>query len=460
MLNLKNKKVTVLGLGVSGLASAKLLYAAGANVTVWDELEKERLFSKISQLPDKVKVRCGQPIDISDADLLVVSPGIPPDLQPILLAEEKEIPVISELELGYQYLSGQRLIALTGTNGKTTTVSLIGKILSSRGVKLCGNIGSPLCEVIHDISDNDIVCLEVSSFQLEKIIEFRPDIAVFLNFAPDHLDRYSKIEDYIKAKQRIFENQKKEDVMILNADDYVVVNLGRKGKAKPYFFSKKQVLQEGIFVRGEYIVARFRGKEERLIKTDDFQLKGQHNLENVLCAILCGIVSGIDINIIVEEVRNFKPLPHRIEEIAVISGVRFINDSKATNVASVIAAILSFDEPIILIAGGKDKGEDYSGLIPYLKEKCKALILFGEAADIIGSMTKDAVPTSKVGDLAQAINLAYALAEKDNIVLLSPACSSFDQFTSYKERGEVFKKEAIKMKERLHGKEFNHIHSD
>ncbi|MBU1261587.1 UDP-N-acetylmuramoyl-L-alanine--D-glutamate ligase, partial [bacterium] len=332
--------------------------------------------------------------------------------------------------------------------------------LSGRGVKVCGNIGTPLCEVIPQISENDIVCLEVSSFQLEKIIEFRPDIAAFLNFAPDHLDRYSKIEDYIKAKARIFENQKKEDAMILNADDYVVVNLGRKGKAKPYFFSKKQVLQEGIFVRDEYIIARFKGKEERLIKTNDFQLKGQHNLENVLCAILCGIVVGIDIDIIVEEVRNFKPLPHRIEEIAVISGVKFVNDSKATNVASVIAALLSFNEPIILIAGGKDKGEDYSGLIPYLEEKCKALILFGEAADIIGSMVREAVPVSKVSDLAQAVNLAYALAETDNIVLLSPACSSFDQFTSYKERGEVFKKEVMKMKERLHGKELNPIHSD
>ncbi|MDI6751336.1 MAG: UDP-N-acetylmuramoyl-L-alanine--D-glutamate ligase [bacterium] len=459
MLNLKNKKVTVLGLGVSGLASAKLLYAAGAKVTVWDELEKERLFSKISQLPDGVKVICGEPIDISGSNLIVASPGIPPDLQPMLLAEKKGIPVISELELGYQYLSGQKLIALTGTNGKTTTVSLIGKILSGRPVKVCGNIGLPLCEVIPDTLEKDIICLEVSSFQLEKIIEFRPDIAAFLNFAPDHLDRYLRIEDYIKAKARIFENQKKEDVMVLNADDYVVVNLGRKGKAKPYFFSKKQILQEGIFVRGEYIVARFKGKEERIIKTDDFQLKGQHNLENVLCAILCGIVVGIDIDIIVEEVRNFKPLPHRIELIAVISSIRFINDSKATNVASVIAALVSFNKPIILIAGGKDKGEDYSMLIPYLKERCKALILFGEAADIIGSMVRDAIGVSKVSDLAQAVNLAYALAETDDIVLLSPACSSFDQFTSYKERGEVFKKEVIKMKERLHGKESNHIYS-
>jgi len=450
MLNLKNKKVTVLGLGVSGLACSKLLFAAGAKVTVWDELSRERLFSKISQLPDGVKVICGEGLDISGTNLIVASPGIPQDLQPILLAEAKKIPVISELELGYQYLSGQRLIALTGTNGKTTTVSLMGKILSGRGVKICGNIGVPLCEVIPQISEKDIILLEVSSFQLEKIIEFRPDIAAFLNFAPDHLDRYSKIEDYIKAKARIFENQKKEDAMVLNADDYVVVNLGRRGKAKPYFFSKKQVLQEGIFVRDEYIVARFKGKEERIMKTNDFQLKGQHNLENVLCAILCGIVAGIDIDIIVEEVRNFNPLPHRIEEVAVISGVRFINDSKATNVASVIAALLSFDKPIILIAGGKDKGEDYSALIPYLKERCKALILFGEAADIIGSMVRETAGISKVSDLAQAVNLAYALAETDNIVLLSPACSSFDQFTSYKERGEVFRGEVIKMKERLH----------
>jgi UDP-N-acetylmuramoylalanine--D-glutamate ligase len=392
-------------------------------------------------------------------DLVVISPGVPSDLSFIKKFYDSKIPVVAELELGWQFLSGQSVVAITGTNGKTTVTRLVEEILKrERRVCVAGNIGNPLSSEI-PVEEDAIVVLEVSSFQLESIAEFRPDIAVFLNFAPDHLDRYDGIEEYLKTKAKIFQNQKKADIMILNADDYVVVNIARKSKARPYFFSRKQILQEGVFVREDHIVARFLGKEERLLKCSEIPLVGAHNLENVLASILCGMVMGVEIEDIVVAVKSFSGLPHRIEEVATVSGVRFINDSKATNVASVIAALSSFERPIILIAGGRDKGDDYSRLIPYLKEKCKNLILFGESADLIGSIVRGACEVSKVTDISQAVNLAYALAEADDVVLLSPACASFDQFTDYKERGERFAEEVKNLYARLNGEKVSYSFS-
>ncbi|MEW6481524.1 MAG: UDP-N-acetylmuramoyl-L-alanine--D-glutamate ligase [bacterium] len=449
MLNLKDKNVIVLGLGKSGIASCHLLTRLGAHIIAFDEKREEELKEVIKKLPKGVVVQCGKILRLPPSDLIVVSPGIPSDISYIKKAKADGIPIIGEIELGFQMLLGQPIIAITGTNGKTTTTTLIGKLLEDAKLNpaVCGNIEIPFTSC--NISKENIVILEVSSFQLETIIEFKPNISVFLNFAPDHLDRYLNIEDYMKVKARIFENQTKDDIMLINADDPVVLNLSRRSRAKPYLFSTRQILQEGLFIRNNWIVARFAGKEERIFPLSDIKLIGIHNIENILASILVAIILRVEVSSIRNTIRNFKGLPHRIQEVANISGVRFINDSKATNIASVIAALSSFDKPIILLAGGRDKGEDYTRLIPYLKERVKKLILFGESADLIGSMVREAVEIYKVESLKDAVDLSYALAGFDDCVLLSPACSSFDQFSSYKERGEAFTKNVLALKERL-----------
>jgi len=451
MLNLKGKDVIVLGLGKSGIAACCLLKSLGANIIAFDEKEKEGLKDVIKKLPRDITIKCGKITRLPVASLIVVSPGIPTDISYIQKAREDGIPIIGEIELGFQMLEEKPIIAITGTNGKTTTTSLIGKLLEEgrKNPIVCGNIEIPFTSKINSLKKDNIIVLEVSSFQLETIVEFRPNISVFLNFAPDHLDRYLKIEDYMKAKARIFENQTRDDIMILNADDPVVLNLSRRSKAKPYLFSVRQTLKEGIFIRNEHLVVRFSGKEERILSLSDIKLKGLHNIENVLAACLVGILCRVNISLIKKAISNFTPLPHRIEDVGTISGVRFINDSKATNIASVIAGLSSFDKPVILLAGGRDKGEDYTRLIPILKERVKKLILFGESADLIGSMVREAVEIYKVENLKDAVDLSYALAEVNDIVLFSPACSSFDQFSSYKERGEAFIKNVLSLKNKL-----------
>lgn len=451
MLNLKDKNVLVLGLGKSGISSCSLLKSLGANVIAFDEKEKESLKDTVKKLPKGCLVQYGKITRLPKADLIVVSPGIPSDISYIKRAKDEGISVISEIELGFQMLEAQPIVAITGTNGKTTTTTLIGRLLESGGKNavVCGNIEIPFTSVISDLKKDSIIVLEVSSFQLETIVEFRPNISLFLNFASDHLDRYLNIEDYMKAKARIFENQTKDDIMVINADSPVVLNLSRRGRAKPYLFSARQTLNEGIFIRNDWIVARFSKAEKKILPISEIKIKGFHNIENVLASVLVGIILRLPISVIRKVMGNFSGLSHRIQEVSNIGGVIFINDSKATNIASVIAALSSFSEPVILLAGGRDKGEDYARLIPILKEKVKKLILFGESADLIGSMVRDVVPIYKVEDLKQAVDLSYALASYNDYVLLSPACSSFDQFSSYKERGEAFIQNVLALQKRL-----------
>ncbi|MEW6680158.1 MAG: UDP-N-acetylmuramoyl-L-alanine--D-glutamate ligase, partial [bacterium] len=298
MLNLKNKDVIVLGLGKSGVASCHFLASLEANVIAFDEKDKNSLKENVKKLPKGVIVKYGKITTLPKADLIVVSPGIPSDISYIKKAKEQGILVISEIELAFQMIENQPIIAITGTNGKTTTTTLIGKILESGGLKpvVCGNIEIPFTSCITNIKKDNIIVLEISSFQLETIVEFKPNISIFLNFAPDHLDRYLKIEDYMKAKARIFENQTKDDIMIINADDYVVLNLSRRSRAKPYLFSTKQTLQEGLFIRSDWIVARFFKEEERILPLSEIKLIGCHNLENILASILVAIILRLDIS--------------------------------------------------------------------------------------------------------------------------------------------------------------------
>ncbi|HAW49650.1 TPA: UDP-N-acetylmuramoyl-L-alanine--D-glutamate ligase [bacterium] len=455
MLNLKDKNVVVLGLGKSGLSSCQLLSLLGANVIVLDEKNRDELRGEINRLPEGIIVHYGEKIkEIPPCSLVVASPGFPLEHPWMKDAHNKGIPLIGEIELGWQFLSHQPVIAITGTNGKSTTVTLIGEILKNGGKNpvVCGNIDIPLTSVIPSIKKDNIIVLEVSSFQLETIVEFRADISIFLNFAPNHLDRYLAIEDYIKAKAKIFENQTEDDIMLINADFPVVLNISRRSKAKVFLFSVKERLKEGLFIRNGMITARFSEKEETIMDISEIKLPGLHNLENILASVLVSLLLRVDIEAIKNTIRNFSGLPHRIQPIATISNIMFVDDSKATNVSSCIAAIMSFDRPIILLAGGKDKREDYTRLVPYLKERVKKLVLFGESADIISGMTSGAVETHKVSGIEEAVNLAYALAEEDDIVLLSPCCSSFDQFKDYKERGEFFVKCVYNLKSRLNGR--------
>lgn len=451
MLDLKDKKIIVLGLGLSGIASCNLLKSLGAHVLAFDEKDKEELKDRVKTLAKDVIVQYGKITHLPKGDLIVISPGIPLNTPYIKKAKEDGIPIIGEIELGFHLLGGKPIIAIGGTNGKTTTATIISKLLEDGGKDpiLCGNIEIPFTSIIPKVKEDSIIVLEISSFQLETIVEFRPNISLFLNFAPDHLDRYRNIEDYMKAKARIFENQTPNDIMVINADDPVVLNLSKRSRAKPYMFSVRQTLNEGIFIKGDWIVARFKEKEERILPLSCIKLKGLHNVENILAAVLVGLILKIDISSIKNTIMNFTGIPHRIQEVSNIGGVVFINDSKATNIASVIAALSSFSKPVILLAGGKDKGEDYRRLIPAFKEKVKKLILFGESASLIGSIVKDSVPIYKVENLKEAVDLSYALAEANDYVLLSPCCSSFDQFSSYKERGDVFIKNVLALKDRL-----------
>lgn len=450
-MNLKDKKVIVLGLGKSGIASCRLLSRLGASVIAFDEKDKNDLKDYVKDLPRDVIVKYGKIKSLPKGDLIVTSPGIPLDISYIKRAKDEGIPIIGEIELAFQMLEDQMVVAITGTNGKTTTTTIISKLLSDGGKDAitCGNIEIPFTSVIPNVKRDSIIVLEISSFQLETIVEFRPNVSLFLNFAPDHLDRYINIEDYMKAKARIFEKQKPSDIMVINADDPVVLNLSRRSRAKPYLFSTRQTLNEGVFIRDNWITSRFLHKEEKILNLSSIKLKGLHNVENILASILVGLILRLDISSIKKTIRNFSSLPHRIQEVLNIGGVVFVNDSKATNIASVIAALSSFKQPVILLAGGRDKGEDYTRLIPILKERVKTLILFGESADIIGSMVRDIIPIYKVLNLKQATDLSYALAEFNDCVLLSPSCSSFDQFSSYKERGEAFIKYVFALKDRL-----------
>ncbi|MFH1562405.1 MAG: UDP-N-acetylmuramoyl-L-alanine--D-glutamate ligase [Nitrospirota bacterium] len=452
MLELRDKKVIVLGLAKSGVAAAKLLLKHGAKVKISDSKSTGELQQEIAGLKNlEIETGGHNEGSLTDCELVVVSPGIPLDIPFLRKAQNLNIPIISEMELGYQYLQQNKVIAITGTNGKTTTTTLIGEILKTAGQKVvvAGNIGNPLSGIVDKIDKSHLVVVEISSFQLETIKDFRPNIAVFLNFTPDHLDRHKDLDNYLKTKARLFENQTSEDFMVLNANDSAIMEVSQQFKAKPvYFSSDKRDFKDGVWVEGNQIMSRFNGKENNICQSQDIILPGTHNLENALASIGVSLILNIELEAVRKTLKEFKGVEHRLEEIACINGVRFINDSKATNVDSVIVALKSFNEPIILIAGGRGKGCDYSRLNFLLAEKVKALILLGEAKDKIASQV-NFNNIFKVQDLHEAVQLSYELAKPNNVVLLSPACASYDMFKNFEERGRVFKEAVGRRKSEL-----------
>ncbi len=441
-MELNNKRVLVVGLGKSGVASALFLKAHGARVTVSDTKSGDELRNEIPALLDHgIAVETGGHGErtFRGQDLIVVSPGVPVDAPLLQQARSLGEPVIGEIELAAQFLPGP-IVAITGSNGKTTTTTLTGQILTAGGFPALvgGNIGTPAISLAERARPETFIVLEVSSFQLETIQTFRPKVAVVLNVTPDHLDRHKTFETYADAKARIFENQRGDDFAVLNEDDPTCVTMAARTRAQVFWFSRQKEIKQGAWVRDGNILFRDGMQQREIMQVSEIPLKGAHNLENVLAAVCASALMGYAPEKIRQAVRDFKAVEHRLEFVASIRGVDYYNDSKATNVDATIKALESFPANIHLILGGKDKGSDYSVLNDLLKQRVKRVYTIGAAAEKIESQIKG-TEVVHAETLENAIRKANAVAEAGDVVLLAPACASFDQFKNYEERGRVFK---------------------
>jgi UDP-N-acetylmuramoylalanine--D-glutamate ligase len=441
-MDLNGKRALVVGLGKSGVASALFMKAHGARVTVSDTKSGDELRNEIPVLLDHgITVETGGHGDrtFRGQDLIVVSPGVPVDAPPLVQARSLGETVIGEIELAAQFLPGP-IVAITGSNGKTTTTTLTGEIMTAAGFPTLvgGNIGTPAISLAERAKPETVIVLEISSFQLETIHTFRPKIAVVLNVTPDHLDRHRTFEIYTDAKARIFENQQGSDFAVLNADDPTCVALGARTRAQVLWFSRQKEVQQGAWVRDGNIVFRDSRGQREILQVSEIPLKGAHNLENVLAAVCTGVLMGCAPEKVRQAVHDFKAVEHRLESVATVAGVDYYNDSKATNVDATIKALESFPANIHLILGGKDKGSDYTVLNDLIRQRVKRIYTIGAAAAKIESQVKGA-EIVHAETLENAIRKAHATAQPGDVVLLAPACASFDQFKNYEHRGKVFK---------------------
>jgi UDP-N-acetylmuramoylalanine--D-glutamate ligase len=443
-MELKDKRVLVVGLGKSGVASALFLKAHGARVSVSDTKSGDELRNEIPALLDRgITVETGGHGErtFRGQDLIVVSPGVPVDAPLLVQARSLGEAVIGEIELAAQFLPGP-IVAITGSNGKTTTTTLTGEILAAGGLRALvgGNIGTPAISLAERATRETVIVLEVSSFQLETIQTFRPKVAVVLNVTPDHLDRHRTFETYVDAKARIFENQTHSDFAVLNADDPTCVTMAARTRAQVFWFSRLKEVNRGAWVRDGNILFRDDKQQHEIMQVSEIPLKGAHNLENVLAAVCAGALMGCAPEKIRQAVRDFKAVEHRLEFVARIRGVDYYNDSKATNVDATIKALESFPANIHLILGGKDKGSDYSMLNDLLRQRVKRVYTIGAAAAKIESqIVSSKVEVVHAETLENAVRKANAVAQAGDVVLLAPACASFDQFKNYEQRGQVFK---------------------
>ena len=445
MMELKGKKVLVVGLGKSGLAAALFLRRRGAQVTVSDIRSAEALANDIpSLLEEGINVEAGGHglLTFRRQDLIVVSPGVPLDTPELAQVRSFGLPVIGELELAARFLKGKTL-AITGSNGKTTTTSLVGEILKAAGLPTLvgGNIGVPVVGLIDESTDETWSVLEVSSFQLETTEQFRPAIAVILNITPDHLDRHGTFENYALAKERIFAAQRQGDFLVLNADNVRAAASASRSNAAVYWFSLENSVRQGAWVEGGQIIYRASkdAQSETIMPLTGIPLKGEHNVENVLAAVCASLLAGASPQVIRHAVETFRAVEHRLEYVATVNGVEFYNDSKATNVDATAKAIASFPGGIHLILGGKDKNSDYTQLADLLRSRVRAVYTIGAAAAKIESQLRGVVAIHSCETLERAVTTAAAAAHPGEVVLLAPACSSFDQFESYEHRGRIFK---------------------
>ncbi|MBW2323278.1 MAG: UDP-N-acetylmuramoyl-L-alanine--D-glutamate ligase [Deltaproteobacteria bacterium] len=434
------RRVVVVGLARTGLAVAEFLLNHGAEVVCTDVLPAEKLDNQIEELAKKgaiLELGGHRNETFTKADLIVVSPGVPPAITPLQKAMVKGVPVIGELEYAARYVTVP-LIAVTGTNGKSTTTTLIGEILKAAGRKtfVGGNLGNPLINLVNSEEAVDLAVVEVSSFQLESVESFHPQIAIHLNLTPDHLDRYDDFNAYAEAKARIFSRQGPDDTAVLNTDDGNVAEI--KTQARRLMFSRKKKIEDGAFIEDGKVFLAQQGRTIGVLALEETRLKGSHNQENIMAALLAAWAAGIDMETAFKAAADFKGLPHRIEFAGEYKHVRYYNDSKATNVGAVIKSLESFEEPVILIAGGRDKDGDFNLLRPAVEGKVKLLILMGEAREKMAKALEGAVETVLVKNMAEAVALAGRKAGPGEAVLLAPACASFDMFKDYTHRGRVF----------------------
>lgn len=451
--HVQGSKVLVVGLQRSGIGAALLLKRLGASVKVTDLKSIKELGEAPSLIEKGIEIKAGRhdEEDFLGSDLIVISPGVKTDMPLLEKAKKKGIEVIGELELAYRAIrSGLTplkrdipIYAVTGTNGKSTVTTLLGLILNACGIKtsVCGNIGKAITADIVDIMEKgypslEAFVVEVSSFQLETIRDFRPSIAVILNITPDHLDRYHSMEDYIEAKARIGINMKRGDFLVLNADDPETLKCKGKTDADIVFFSRRSPV-EGIYSAGDRLRIKL-GDRELEIDIKEMKIKGVHNIENAMAASLMAFLAGADRGSIEKTLKEFKGLEHRTEFVDEIDGVIYINDSKGTNVGALMKSLEGFHN-IVLIAGGRDKKGDFSVLRPMVRERVKALVLIGEAKDKIKDSLGDLTTTVYASDMRDAVLRAKELARAGDVVLLSPGCASFDMFRDFEERGRVFK---------------------
>lgn len=460
-MEVAGKKALVIGAARSGVACAKFLAARGAVVALNDRKPLEEWPPEALALKSVgVGLVAGDAPSwlLDQIELVVTSPGVPTSSIPIRYAERAGAEVIGEVELAARFLRG-RIVAITGTNGKTTTTALIGELLKDAGLKVQvgGNIGTPLVSMIESSTDDGWTVAELSSFQLETIVGFHPVVALCLNVTPNHMDRYELLTDYAAAKHRIFRNQEPGDVAILNADDEIVSSWKDGLRAHVTLFSVRRELDEGLFLRnGREIVSRTNDGERVLMARDKMQLRGLHNVENVLAALAAGLACGAAPDSMRETVGSFRPVEHRLEQVAEIDGVKFYNDSKATSVDATLKALEAFADDagkVILILGGRGKRAPYAPLAPLLRERVRKLILIGEDAETIETELKNEAASERASDMSDAVRRAFAAAETGDTVLLAPACASFDMFQSFEHRGQVFKSAVQSLKSKVQSRE-------
>lgn len=444
-MKFKGKRILVVGIARSGVAAVKSLTRREAVLFACDRKTNDELGDIVLELEALgVKIYTGSypPVSKDRFDLLVASPGVPLDIDPFIQARNSGVPIIGELELAYLLKPDTvDLYAISGTNGKTTTVSLLQAILAADGRRALagGNIGVPLTTLVDNMVAGVIV-VEASSFQLETTYHFRPRISALLNITPDHLDRHKSMEGYIKAKSRIFACQNRDDYTVLNYEDVHIRKMARECPARVIYFSNQRVLPEGAFIKDNLIYFVMDNKVMPICPVHEVSLRGQHNLENILCAVAVAAIAGVKVESIQDTLKTFAGVRHRIEEVGIVDGVLYVNDSKATNPESAIKALESFNNPIVLIAGGRSKGSSYEEFAGLIKKKVKELVLLGEAREEIRKAVMDAgfQNIHEVNDFNTAVDTARKLAEAGDVVLLSPACASWDMFKSYEQRGDLF----------------------
>jgi UDP-N-acetylmuramoylalanine--D-glutamate ligase len=458
-MDLAGKKVLIIGAARSGIAAAQFLTARGAIVALNDQKPLDKWSEQALALKETgIGVLPGDPPAwlLDQLDLVVVSPGVPATIIPIRYAERAGAEVIGEVELAYRFLKG-RVVAITGSNGKTTTTSLIGELLKDAGfkVQVGGNIGKALITMVESSADDGWTVVELSSFQLETIKQFRPHIAVVLNVTPNHMDRYESFNDYAAAKHRIFMNQTSGDFAVLNADDPTVSSWASGLRSHVTMFSVKKRLDRGVFLRGDELITTVSAGAQTVLRTSEMKLRGLHNVENVAAAAAVGLSAGAGVKSMRETVKRFDPVEHRLEFVAELNGVKFYNDSKATSVDATLKALEAFVSEagkVVLILGGRGKKAPYAPLAELVRSKVRKLILIGEDADTIANELGEYAAFERAPDMKDAVKRSFAASERGDVVLLAPACASFDMFDSFEHRGKVFKAEVHDLRSQISDK--------